>query len=60
MSANPIALAENIAKEVALLGGTAYFVGGCVRDKLRGEESRISTSKFTGSTPRSSKKFSTA
>ena len=40
MSANPIALAENIAKEVALLGGTAYFVGGCVRDRLRGEESR--------------------
>ena len=40
MSANPIALAENIAKEVALLGGTAYFVGGCVRDKLRGEESK--------------------
>lgn len=40
MSANPIALAENIAKEVALLGGTAYFVGGCVRDRLRGEKSK--------------------
>ena len=31
------ALIEQIAAEIAAAGGRAYYVGGCVRDELRGE-----------------------
>lgn len=31
---------ENIAKEIQLAGGTAFFVGGCVRDEFFNRESK--------------------
>lgn len=33
-------LAEKIAQSVADAGGTVYYVGGCVRDSLMGQESK--------------------
>ena len=35
-----IEMAEQIASLVAQQGGTSYYVGGCVRDKIRGKENK--------------------
>ena len=37
---NDISLAKKIAQKAAALGGRVYFVGGCVRDRLMGSESK--------------------
>jgi len=44
-------LANKIAAQVAVLGGRAYFVGGCVRDKLMGQESKDVDIEVHGITP---------
>lgn len=44
-------MAKKIAQEVARQGGRAYFVGGLVRDRLRGEESKDVDMEVHGVTP---------
>ncbi|MBQ6019633.1 MAG: tRNA nucleotidyltransferase [Clostridia bacterium] len=45
-------LARALAEKVAACGGTAYFVGGFVRDRLRGEESKDIDIEVHGVTPK--------
>ena len=40
MADKNIIMAERIARAVDACGGTAYYIGGFVRDRLRGEESK--------------------
>ena len=46
-----IELAERIAEAAAHYGGTAYYVGGYVRDRLRGKENKDIDIEIHGVTP---------
>lgn len=50
-SAREIALAKKIAEAVGEAGGTAYFVGGFVRDELMGRETKDVDVEIHGITP---------
>ena len=43
--------ARRIAQEVQPLGGSVYYVGGCVRDRLLGRESKDLDIEVHGVTP---------
>ena len=45
-------LARAIAEKAAEQGGTVYFVGGCVRDRLLGLENKTLTLKCTAFPPK--------
>ncbi len=49
---NDITLAKKIAKEVTSLGGSVYFVGGCVRDELLGKPSKDIDIEVHGISPK--------
>ena len=49
---NEEALAVALAQKVAAAGGTAYYVGGCVRDRLRGAPGKDIDIEVHGLAPR--------
>ena len=49
--ANDLKIARALAQRVAQRGGTAYFVGGCVRDSLRGKAGKDIDIEVHGITP---------